>query len=174
MERWMEEEVIWEDSMGLSWTDRNLMKSLRARCEGRYDNASCQCDEHTVWRRMKSIIHIKYIKCGFITLRNEWNSHQTFVLNFGCVFSIDLFTLLPLLRCSLVLKREDGGKLNVWECTQMHRRHSDIVCAQDHPLAPPLLEDKSGQGFLHHASLKIAHSLMPPQPGGALAIWFIS
>lgn len=29
MERW-KEEAIWEDSIGLSWTDRNLMNSLRA------------------------------------------------------------------------------------------------------------------------------------------------
>lgn len=29
-----EEEVIWEDSMGLSWTHGNLMKSLKGRCKG--------------------------------------------------------------------------------------------------------------------------------------------
>lgn len=33
MERW-EEEVIWEDSIGLSWTDRNLMNSLRGQIRG--------------------------------------------------------------------------------------------------------------------------------------------
>lgn len=42
------------------------------------------------------------------------------------------------------------------------------------PPAPPLLKDKSGQGFLRHASLKIALSHMPPLHERALAIWFIS
>lgn len=42
------------------------------------------------------------------------------------------------------------------------------------PSAPPLVKDKSGQGFLRHASLKIAHSPMPPPHERALAIWFIS
>lgn len=56
----------------------------------------------------------------------------------------------------------------------MHLGPLVIMFAKDHPPPPPLLKDKSGQGFLHHASLKIAHSYMPPLHERALAIWFIS